>query len=396
METAWNNLAWIALLSAGNAAFVVGIVNRIHACPLSEDVLRSVKRVHYLLIVAFPAALVWFAGIHGPRLFSGGAWSDLPTVVLAYLAMCGGVAACLPGIALSRWLARPPALQLSNHSYSLDVAERLGFRPVGKSRFPGVLWIPGNESLRLEVTEKHFAHPRVPAAWDGLSILHLTDLHFTGKIDRPYFEYVAAVGQELKPDLIVLTGDLLDRSHLVEWLPDTLGKLTAPLGKFFILGNHDWLLGDTSPTREMLASLGWQDVAGAVTTVNCRQHPLTIAGTEWPWMGTHPQLDEADPEAFKLLLSHTPDNIGWARRNGFDLMLAGHNHGGQVQLPLFGPVYAPSSFGCRYAGGVFWEPPTLLYVCRGVSGQLPLRYRCLPEIAKVVLHPVNSNGANST
>jgi predicted MPP superfamily phosphohydrolase len=68
-----------------------------------------------------------------------------------------------------------------------------------------------------------------------------------------------------------------------------------------------------------------------------------------------------------------------------DLMLSGHNHGGQVVLPIIGPVYAPSRFGVQYAGGVFWKDPTLLYVSRGISGQHPLRLNCPPELTKLIL-----------
>jgi hypothetical protein len=68
-------------------------------------------------------------------------------------------------------------------------------------------------------------------------------------------------------------------------------------------------------------------------------------------------------------------------------MLSGHNHGGQVRLPGFGPVYSPSAFGCHYASGVFWESPTLLYVSRGISGKHPLRWNCLPELTRLVLRP---------
>jgi hypothetical protein len=66
-------------------------------------------------------------------------------------------------------------------------------------------------------------------------------------------------------------------------------------------------------------------------------------------------------------------------------MLSGHNHGGQVRLPGFGPIYSPSIYGCHYASGVFWEPPTLVYVSRGISGKHPLRWNCLPELTRLVL-----------
>ena len=71
-------------------------------------------------------------------------------------------------------------------------------------------------------------------------------------------------------------------------------------------------------------------------------------------------------------------------------MLAGHTHGGQIRLPLLGPVYSPSRFGCRFASGAFWLEPTLMYVSRGLSGREPIRYLCVPELTKLVLRSVDS------
>jgi uncharacterized protein len=88
---------------------------------------------------------------------------------------------------------------------------------------------------------------------------------------------------------------------------------------------------------------------------------------------------------FRLLLSHTPDQFPWARSNNFDLMLAGHNHGGQIRLPYLGALITPSLYGFRYAGGVYFEPPTLLHVSRGLAGIHPIRLNCPPELALLVL-----------
>ncbi len=385
MEISWFNLLLMALFSLGHAALMIGIVNRLHGLPLAEGLLHAARKLHDLLIAAFPVSLLWFFGVHGPGLMYGGAWWKLPPVMLAYLAVCGATAAGLPVVALKRRWARPIAQQTLQRSTRHDIAGRLGYRPVGHGPHRRLLAVPGNEAFQLEVTEKHFRLPRLPPAWHGLSILHLTDLHFTGAIERAYFEEVIDAGQKLNAELIVFTGDLLDQAELIDWIPDTLGRLTAPLGCYFVLGNHDWLLGDQSPTRRLLGELGWRDAAGRELSVEYRGRSLLIAGTELPWIGTHPEL-VADPgEAFRILLSHTPDNIAWARRHGVDLMLSGHNHGGQVRLPLFGPVYSPSTFGCQYAAGVFWESPTLLHVSRGVSGWHPLRLGCPPEITSIVL-----------
>jgi predicted MPP superfamily phosphohydrolase len=102
-------------------------------------------------------------------------------------------------------------------------------------------------------------------------------------------------------------------------------------------------------------------------------------------MGRHPSFDAVPDDIFRRLLSHTPDNLSWARRQGVDLMLAGHNHGGQVLLPAIGPVYSPSVNGCRYSSGVFSSDPTLMFVGRGLSGKHPLRIGATPEVSRLVL-----------
>jgi predicted MPP superfamily phosphohydrolase len=66
-------------------------------------------------------------------------------------------------------------------------------------------------------------------------------------------------------------------------------------------------------------------------------------------------------------------------------MLAGHTHGGQIRLPVIGPIVAPSLFGVKYASGVFYEAPTLVHVSRGVSGLDPIRINCPPEVTKLIL-----------
>jgi predicted MPP superfamily phosphohydrolase len=384
------NLFLIVVLSLGHAALLVAIVNRVHAWPLPLALLHRMRQVHDLMIIALPALFVWGYGVHEPGLLLGGAWHRLPLPVQTYLAVCGVIAVALPVIALRRMLKPTLQLQLSNHSQVIDVPARLGYRPVGSGPYAWMARIPGNEFLTLEVSDKEYRLPRLPAAWDGLSILHLSDLHFIGTVDRPYFEQVVEAARGMPSDLVVFTGDLLDREDLIDWLPDTLGRLSAPLGCYFVLGNHDWYLTNTEEVRARMESLGWLSLAGRCELLPHRGGTLALCGSERPWMGTAPDLSAVPPEAFRLLLSHTPDNLRWARNEQCDLMLAGHNHGGQVRLPLFGPVYSPSASGARYASGVFWEPPTLLYVSRGIGGRHPLRWNCRPELTRLILRPAES------
>jgi hypothetical protein len=90
---------------------------------------------------------------------------------------------------------------------------------------------------------------------------------------------------------------------------------------------------------------------------------------------------------FRIAVAHSPDQFGWARYYDFDLMLAGHTHGGQIRFPLIGPVFSPSHHGVRYAAGTFYQPPTLMHVSRGLSGTRPLRFNCPPELARLNLRP---------
>ncbi|HWY85255.1 MAG TPA: metallophosphoesterase, partial [Gemmataceae bacterium] len=88
---------------------------------------------------------------------------------------------------------------------------------------------------------------------------------------------------------------------------------------------------------------------------------------------------------FRLLISHTPDNIRWARRHHVDLMLAGHVHGGQIRLPLIGSLFVPSRYSRKFDCGTFFSDPTVMYVSRGLAGQHPLRFNCRPEVTRIIL-----------
>jgi predicted MPP superfamily phosphohydrolase len=381
----WLNLLILMLLTVGHTEVLVTLINRIESFPFPKRVLRSLRLLEDLVIISFPIVAVICVGLGGAGVLRGGAWSNLSTPWIVYFSICA--AGCV-GLVISTfrwWVLRPPTLQLSNHSRTVDVAQTLGYQPVGRGLVRVFARLPRNEIFQVQVSDKRYALPRVPAAWGELSILHLTDTHFTGKIDRPYFDEVAKLAEQTPADLIVFTGDLLDDIDLLPWLTATIGRLKAPLGCYYVLGNHDWFYG-ADKIRAEFDRCGWHNVAGQVTRVEHRGAVLEIAGTERPWMGRQPQFAPAN-DGFRVLLSHTPDHFAWARRQGVDVMLAGHNHGGQIVLPVIGPVFGPSRHGVRYAGGAFWEDPTLLYVSRGLSGRRLLRFNCPPELTRLILTP---------
>lgn len=378
------NLLLLIMVIAGHTEVQVMLLNRVHSQKVQRNILRHLEHLHEVLILVFPLLLVWFAGFQGPKLLAGGTWRN---ITLDWW-VCFGI--CLLGFVSQvhcaiRWQARRN-LDLLKHEQSqvIDVAERLGETPVGPGFMGFLAQLPKNQVFHVEFTEKEFQLPALPAAWDGLTILQLTDFHLFGTPGKRYYQEVMREAEKLTPDLIVFTGDLMDSMECLDWIPELLGNLKAPLGKFSILGNHDWIL-DVPRIRKTMQDLGWRDIASHWTMIPHQGLPLVIAGTERPWMGQHPDLDAAPKDAFRLLLSHTPDHFRWAQSQGVDLMLSGHNHGGQIVLPIIGPMYSPSRYGVRFASGSWYENGTLLHVARGLAGGHPLRYNCLPEVTMLTL-----------
>ena len=381
----WWYLPWWLVICNGNTALGVAIVNRLHGYRLPERLVHLSHKIHYLLLVIVPCVTLLVPGWFAPGLLRGASWSALHPGWWLVFAICAVTSLIFWGSVIRRHCRRTPTQQLRIQTQQRDIAAELGAAPVGDGPYRWMTRLPGNEVFRLEITQRDVLIPRLPAAWEGLSILHFSDAHFIGTVGRAYFEKVIAHAQRLSADLICFTGDLLDEMALTSWLPETLGRLHAPLGRYYILGNHDWQL-DMDAIRQAVNRLGWQDVSIAGHQLERDGHILHLAGSEYPWIDHQPTFENVPETALRILLSHTPDNLGRARRDRVDLMLSGHNHGGQIRLPVIGPVYCPSRFGCYYAAGLFFESPTLLHVSRGLAGRHPLRYGCLPEVTKLVLH----------
>ncbi|MEC9097060.1 MAG: metallophosphoesterase, partial [Planctomycetota bacterium] len=255
---------------------------------------------------------------------------------------------------------------------------------VGESERMFWVSIVGNEVGHLEVNRKQLTLTQLPKELEGLTITHFSDLHITGAIVRPYFQRLKEEIQLLDSDLVILTGDVLDDKAKLSWVTDLVSDLNAKIGCFFVLGNHDVRHAQDEELRKKIQSCGWQDLGGRTLSLEIHGQQVVLAGNELPWIGEAPECSSAK-SAFSICAVHTPDQFRWGRKQGFDLMLAGHAHGGQIRLPFIGPVICPSVHGVRYASGVFASGENLLHVSRGISGLQPLRWRCRPELTQLIL-----------
>ncbi len=378
-------LLWLG--GVGHVVLWVSFVNRLHAWPIRRILIDTLTLVSGAAIVAVPLLLVADYANHGRT-----SWppTSIRVVLLPYAACCALVAVA----SLADWLffctrVQPCDALLKNHTFVIKFAET-GGPPIVAEGVPGWLSrLPGNEATQLSVHDKRLGIPRLSPVHEGLRIAHLSDLHMSGRITKHYFAEVASQTNALNPDLIVITGDLFDRDQCLDWIGETLAKLHAPHGVFFVLGNHDQRV-DYFRAVDLLIEAGLTYIGGRWLELEIAGEAVVIAGNELPWFPP-----AADPRTMpprrpsglplRILLSHSPDEFHWAEQADFDLVLAGHTHGGQIRIPLFGAIVAPSRQGTKYASGIFQRGETVMHVSRGTSHLAPLRWNCPPELAVIQL-----------
>jgi predicted MPP superfamily phosphohydrolase len=373
---------WLGVLGAifvpalGHLYHFILAVNITSGWGLRES---SLMRLRLMLLLFFggSAAILLASHLRDP-------WWNWSWAFRSYAYLClvsGGI--ILPFTSLGLGMRRRPA-GVAGRSEVLDMDEHYGSETmIGKGKGSWLLRLPGNESLQLLRREWVVHHPGLPQELEGFSIVQLSDLHFAPCFRRAFFEHVVEACAEWQADLIVLTGDLVDADEVIPWIEPVLEPLAARLGKYAILGNHD---AEHQPQRILsaLAAAGFISLEGGWCTVGENGTRVALGGTSAPWgpaiwPGPMPAAD------FRILISHSPDQFYTARDRGVELMLSGHNHGGQIRLPAFGPVFIPSVYSRRFDRGFFRSGSTLLYVSEGVAGKHPYRFGCPPEICCFVL-----------
>lgn len=246
------------------------------------------------------------------------------------------------------------------------------------------------ERFRFEIHEMEISLNRLPAAFDGLKVVHMSDLHLGYHLEIGDLSSVFTRIAQWQPDMICFTGDLVDLSTdpLKAALP-VLASLQAPLGKYAVLGNHDYRSAEAKIT-ECLQRSNFQVMMNESKLLERGGQKLCVAGVDDVLYGA-PDIEAAlagtDPEICKLLLAHEPDYADDIPLGAVDLQLSGHSHGGQVRLPFAGAMLLPP-YGKKYpdrlqrrAGGGHQ-----IYTTRGIGTTiLPIRFLCRPEVAFLTL-----------
>jgi predicted MPP superfamily phosphohydrolase len=236
--------------------------------------------------------------------------------------------------------------------------------------------------MHLGVTRAEVPCVTLPQALDGLRIGLITDTHHSTFTALPFIEEAVALLQRESPDLVVLGGDYvtLRNQRYIADAATPFARLSAPLGVFGILGNHD----DGIEVPRVLRRAGVAVLDDARTRLRVRGEVVDLIGIDY-WTR---RLDDMRRVArgrapFSILLAHDPRRLHEAAALHLPLVLSGHTHGGQVRVPVIGAVAARKF---PVVEGIGREGDTTLFVSRGVGTVLlPCRIDCPPEVAVVTL-----------
>ncbi|PIE33235.1 metallophosphoesterase [candidate division KSB3 bacterium] len=245
------------------------------------------------------------------------------------------------------------------------------------------------EPYWLIVNTIPFVSSDIPPSFDGTTIVFVSDIHHGPFFGRWRVANLVERINRLQPDIVVFGGDYVHRhaKYIVPCFKE-LRHVTAPLGVFGVLGNHDhW--EDAELTRQQMSRAGITILDNLATWIVQGQERIKIGGVGDLWedlQDVRPTLEDTDDSDFVILVSHNPDYAEFIPTRNIDLMLCGHTHGGQVTFFGKWAPFVPSQYGQKYRYGLIETPKTRVIVTKGVGTVTPpVRFFARPEIVEVKL-----------
>ncbi|RHN00843.1 metallophosphoesterase [Dielma fastidiosa] len=226
----------------------------------------------------------------------------------------------------------------------------------------------------------------------SFKVIQLSDIHLSDSFTLDDLARLTAKVNEQKPDLVVFTGDLVDHFASFDYLDEIapiLADINAPLGRYAIWGNHDYGGGGVRYYEQIMNDAGFTLLqnSGELIPLN-DQHTLWLAGLDDGLLGD-PDLSlipAADAD-YNILLLHEPDLADTGSTKGYQLLLSGHSHGGQISLPFFIPFTPP--LARHYKRGFYDmnDQTAKHYVNAGIgTTKLPIRFMNPPQIAVFTIY----------
>jgi len=234
----------------------------------------------------------------------------------------------------------------------------------------------------------------LPAGWKGARIVQLSDLHAGRHVTRERLQGIAKRAARLKPDILVVTGDIVHNSPaFARQAAEAIASIPAKYGTFACLGNHDFWAGPDAVEQD-LRRAGVQVLRNRGVLLMRGGEGLWLCGVDDPWNGRcdipaalrgRPAKDTAT-----VLLSHQPNTWPRAQELGVPLQLSGHTHGGQIALLWLHRSLSLARFITPFVAGLYRAGSSYLYVNRGAGSVMPVfRLGARPEVTELTLVPAD-------
>lgn len=235
--------------------------------------------------------------------------------------------------------------------------------------------------LTIETEDWTVASSRLPKEFDGLRVTLLTDVHGSRRTDA----LLKAVGNS-KPDIIAISGDLVDEFMGLSMLEPLLTGLVKLAPVYYVTGNHEWVRSDTEQVIARMEQCGVTVLRNEHLLLTRDGQSITLVGIEdknaYADMAT-PEEVMAQTDGFTLVLHHRNDEPELWAELGADVVLTGHGHGGIIRLPFIGGLFdADRSLFPEYDEGLYETDGSVMVVSRGAGG---VRLWNRPHVPTVVL-----------
>ena len=255
------------------------------------------------------------------------------------------------------------------------------------------------ENTKLQVSSYNIINHNIPVDFNNYKIVQISDFH-NNKSNALTNDLIKEIEKQ-KPNIIVLTGDLIDSNKIdIEVATDFIKNINNIAPIYFISGNHESNISSYPELKEQLEKNRVIVLDNKTEVLKINESEINLIGIDDPRMAHENfvsdseiikvELDNAkyNENKYSILLSHRPELFDTYAEKELDLILVGHAHGGQIRIPFIGGIVAPNQgFFPKYTSGIFEENKTTMVVSRGIGNSiLPFRINNRPELVIVTLN----------
>ena len=266
--------------------------------------------------------------------------------------------------------APAPAAPPGGQDQPADPGRRYFFKTAtaaaGAAPFLGAMYGFAAERLNYQIHRVEIPLTNLPAALDGMTIAQLSDIHMSGYMPRSQVRRAVDMANDLGADLAVVTGDFITSAgDPLEECIEEIRRLSAPLGVYGCNGNHEIYADAEDRAQELFAQFGMKLLRHQNALISYRGAQLNLIGVDYQrerapggrristLVGVEPLVRKDAPN---ILLSHNPNTFNRAAELGIELSLAGHTHGGQIQVEILDHRLSPARFITDYVAGLYMRP----------------------------------------